>query len=258
MKVVIIEDELLVARDLANLLQRIDPHIEVVVILESVQEATNYFKKEVEADLIFSDIQLSDGVSFEIFEKRTIKKPVIFTTAYDEFAIRAFKINSIDYLLKPLDEEDVKRAIEKYKTLFQEKESSFANEYLQRLLKDLQPFNEKKYKTRFSGHLGQALVAIHESQVAYFTKDVLIFLFTLDHQQIITDYHSLEELVDLLDPDSFFRANRQYILHINAIDHIKPHYTGKLLVELKKPLKSEVIVSREKAGEFKKWFEGNS
>lgn len=255
MNVVIIEDEMLVAKDLIKLLSKVDQELKVVAVLESVEASKNYFAHKDLPDLIFSDIQLADGVSFDIFKDTTIHCPIIFTTAYDEFAVAAFKLNSIDYLLKPVDEDDLKKALVKFKKV-QGNQGKDLTLQFQQMLEQLKG-EKKKFKTRFTGHLGKAIIAVQEDLVSYFTKDALIFLVTHDNKQIVTDYQSLEELEEMLNPEKFFRANRQYIININAIDNIKTHFTGKLNVTLKEPLKAEVTVSREKAAEFKKWFEGS-
>jgi two-component system LytT family response regulator len=257
MNVVIIEDEELIAKDFIKLLSRIDAKIKVAAVVGSVKAANAYFSSHASPDLIFSDIQLADGVSFDIFREIAPSCPIIFTTAYDQYAIQAFKLNSIDYLLKPIEEEELKRALEKFERWkssgsLQEFSSQFSE-----MLKDLRGENKIKFKTRFTGHLGKSIVAIQEDQVSYFTKDAIIFLVTQDNKQVVTDYHSLEELEELVNPQKFIRANRQYILHINAIENIKTHFTGKLNITLKAPLTAEITVSREKAGEFKKWFEGD-
>lgn len=256
MKVVVIEDETLVAKDLVKTIGRIDTEIEVAEVLSSVKEAVEYFRSQPEPDLIFADIQLSDGVSFDIFSQVATAAPIIFTTAYDEFAVKAFKLNSIDYLLKPIDETELKKAIIKFRELKNYGSREVFQNQIASLLKDLNAPQQKKYKTRFTGNLGKSLVAVPEDKVAFFTKDVLIFLVTHDGRHITTDYHSLEELDALIDPAKFFRANRQYIISIDAIDNVKSHFTGKLNIELKAPLKADITVSREKAGEFRRWFEG--
>jgi two-component system, LytTR family, response regulator len=257
MNVVIIEDETLIAKDLVKLLYGIDPQIKVLALLESVEAARAYFASKPAVDLIFSDIQLADGVSFDIFKDTSIDCPLIFTTAYDEYAIAAFKLNSIDYLLKPIEEQELKRAIDKFKKMKEVPRAQDLNEQFRDMLQQLKSGDKKKFKTRFTGHLGKSIVAVPEEQVAYFTKDVIIFLVTLDGKQTVTGFHSLEELEELVNPEKFFRANRQFILNILAVKHIKTHFTGKLQVILKEPLKTEIMVSRERAGEFKKWFEGS-
>jgi DNA-binding LytR/AlgR family response regulator len=257
MNVVIIEDETLIAKDLKKQLSLIDPAMKVVAMLESVKAAKEYFITKPSVDLIFSDIQLADGVSFDLFKNGQIHCPIIFTTAYNEYAIAAFKLNSIDYLLKPIDQKELETAINKFKKIYDNPDGRDLNLQFHEMLRQLKGIDQKKFKTRFTGHLGKSLVAVQEEQIAYFTKDELIFLVTRDNKQLITDYHSLEELEEVLDPSKYIRANRQYILHLFAIDNIKSHFTGKLLVSLKNPLKDEITVSREKATEFRRWFEGN-
>jgi two-component system LytT family response regulator len=257
MNVVIIEDEALIAKDLMKLLFQIDSKIKVMAVLESVKTAKLYFSSHPSVDLILSDIQLSDGVSFDIFKDSSIDCPIIFTTAYNEYAISAFKLNSIDYLLKPIEEHELKSAIEKFKKNHIGPGENIFNLQFREMIQQLQEGDKKKFKTRFMGHLGKSIVAVREDQIAYFTKDEIIFLVTKDNKQIVTDYHSLEELEELIDTEKFIRANRQFIVNINAIESLKSHYSGKINISLKVPLKAEITVSREKSGEFKRWFEGN-
>ncbi len=255
MKVVIIEDESLVAKDLVKLLSKIEPDFQIVKIIGSVEQAQNYFNSNPMPDLIFSDIQLSDGVSFDLFKDQKINCPIIFTTAYDQYAIAAFKLNSIDYLLKPIDEEDLQHALAKFKKLKNNLNTDLLTQQFQEMMMQLTQKENKKYKNRFTGHLGKSIVAVPEEEVAYFVKNEIIFLVTSDNKQLVTDYQSLDEMESILDPEKFIRANRQYIVSINAIDTIKTHFTGKLSLELKQVSKEEITVSREKASEFKKWLD---
>jgi two-component system, LytTR family, response regulator len=257
MNIVIIEDEPLVAKDLIRLVNKVVPDAHILKVLESVYGSIEYFQKNPSPDLILSDIQLSDGISFDIFTKVNLSTPIIFTTAYNEFAIKAFKLNSIDYLLKPIDEDELFKSIEKFKRLSAGFNKDVLKDQINSLLEHLKHPEEKKYKTRFTGHLGKSMVAVPGDHVACFTKDVLIFIITSDNKHISTDYQSLEELETHLNPTVFFRANRQYIVNINAIDNIKTHFTGKLQIQLKSPVEADITVSREKASEFRKWFEGN-
>lgn len=252
MKILIIEDEPLVAKELQYLLNECLPEAMVLDVLDSVEAGREWFATHSLPDLILSDIQLADGTSFEIFENRELSTPVIFTTAYDEFALRAFKLNSIDYLLKPIRREDLCKAIDKYKSLRAGSSPEFLKSQFEHLFQDLKA--GKKYKSRFSAHQGQSMVPVQIEKLSGFLKDEIIFLLTRSGQKLITDYHTLDELEELLDPQVFYRANRQYIVHIDAIHDFKAHYTGKLLLHLD-GYKEEVVVSREKAAAFKRWFE---
>lgn len=254
MKAIIIEDELLVARDLQKLIRELDPEIEVLTVLPSVKTAVDYFKTNPEPDLLFMDIQLSDGVSFDIFKQTGIKCPAIFTTAYDEYAVRAFKVNSIDYLLKPIDKNDLATAIDKFK----KQQSSALPEMkgqLESLLHHISGAGPAKiYKERFIAHSGKTFVVIDQSNIAYFHKDILIYIVTNDKKQFTTDFQSMEEIDELLDPKFFFRANRQFIISAPAVDSFRGDSYGKLIVKLKAPLDAAVDVSREKAQAFKTWL----
>ncbi|MBC7863514.1 MAG: response regulator transcription factor [Bacteroidia bacterium] len=256
MKALIIEDEALLARSLVRLLENSTHNIEVIGVLESVRACQKWFANNAFPDVIFADIQLSDGTSFDVFKEINPPCPIIFTTAFDQYAIRAFKLNSVDYLLKPVDEKEMANALEKLKKFsLQKDETSLSS--LQELIKTISLPEQKTFKKRFTAHFGNSIVAVGEDRVAAFFRDELIFVLTAENESLITDYKSIEEIEELIDPQIFFRANRQYIIHIASISSIKPHYSGKINVQLKAPLKAEVSVSRERAAEFKKWFEGN-
>jgi DNA-binding LytR/AlgR family response regulator len=201
------------------------------------------------------DIQLSDGVSFELFDHFNIQCPVIFTTAYDEYAIRAFKVNGIDYLLKPVDDSDLKKAIDKSRHLIDSKSKSPAN--LQELMQVLQqpPSTGPLYKEKFIVSIRNNWLPVATKDIACFIRDNLNYLYTFGGDKYILDFTTLEEIEELLDPRIFYRANRQSIVHIDAIQSIKLHENQKLTLTLKGPLKIEQDVSREKAPAFKKWFD---
>ncbi|MBI1223249.1 MAG: response regulator [Bacteroidetes bacterium] len=252
MKILIIEDEALVAKELSTQLSDCLPEAEILAVIDSVEGGREWLNKHSLPDLIFSDIQLADGTSFEIFENFDLHTPVIFTTAYDEYALRAFKLNSIDYLLKPIRQEDLCRSIDKFKSLRERSSPEFIQAQFAHLFQDLRA--GKKYKSRFAAHQGQSMVPVPMEKLSGFVKDEIIFLLTKSGEKLITDYHTLDELEELLDPKLFYRANRQYIVQIEAILGFKPHYTGKLILQLEGH-KDEVVVSREKAASFKRWFE---
>lgn len=250
MKVLLIEDEPLVARDLQNRIRNLEAGVEVLGIVSSVSQARKWFETNPTPDLIFSDIQLSDGISFDIFESMHVRCPVIFTTAYDEYAIRAFKLNSIDYLLKPIDEAELQRAFAKYKSLAPG--SALADQ-----LKDFLGGRgkERKYKVRFLSVQRNSLVPVLEEEIGLFHKEELIYIHTLANDRLIGEHQTLDEVESLIDPAKFFRVNRQYIIHIQTVARIKSTHKG-LCVQLKPPFNLELDISREKATAFKSWMEG--
>jgi DNA-binding LytR/AlgR family response regulator len=255
MKAIIIEDETLIARELKNKIASVAPDVTITETLSSVKTANRWLMENAEPDFVFADIQLSDGVSFEIFERYDLKCPIIFTTAYDEYAIRAFKVNGIDYLLKPVDVNELKKAIDKCKSLVENKAKLPTNiqELMQVLQKPAQ--NTKMYKEKFVVNMRNNWIPILTKDIACFVRDNLNYLYTFNGDKYIVDYVTLEEIEELLDPNLYYRANRQSIVHIDAIQSIKPHENQKLTLTLKAPLKMEQDISREKAPGFKKWFE---
>ncbi len=255
MKALIIEDENLIARELKNKIASVSADVDVIEVLPSLKTARKWFLENAEPDLIFADIQLSDGVSFEIFERYELKCPVVFTTAYDEYAIRAFKVNGVDYLLKPVDTDELKRAIDKCRNLHEQKTKLPAN--LQELMQVLQqPSNGAPlYKEKFVVSVRNNWIPILTRDIACFVRENLNYLFTFSGDKYIVDYVTLEEIEELLDPKMYYRANRQAIVHIDAIQSVKPHENQKLTLTLKSPLKMEQDISREKAPGFKKWFD---
>ncbi|MDZ4840319.1 MAG: LytTR family DNA-binding domain-containing protein [Bacteroidota bacterium] len=254
MKAIIVEDEALIAKGLHQLIKTNAPDIEIVEVLDSIGKAKEYLKTNGQPDLMFLDIQLSDGVSFDLFDEFEISCPVIFTTAYDEYAIRAFEVNSIGYLLKPVDAEELNKTLAKLRKI-----NEVPDMYVQQLQNMLNtvknPNSESEsFKERFMVHEGKSLVPVHISNVACFTKSELIFLITREGKQHLVDYDALDALENLLNPDTFFRANRQYIVHIDSVGVIKPHFSGKLQVQLKTPNPITLEISREKASQFKAWL----
>jgi two-component system LytT family response regulator len=249
MKIIIIEDEPLVAKDLQNLLRRIEPDVYVMDVLSSVEAATRWFANHPLPDLILSDIQLSDGISFDIYENLHLSCPIIFTTAYDDYAIRAFKLNSVDYLLKPVDGKELSAALAKYKSLSSE---TILSEQLKTLMATWGQQFPKKYKERFLCLHRNTLVPVTYQEIAFFHKEELIHLQTLTNERFISEHQTMDEIESLLNPECFFRVNRQYILHIQSIGRIKTTHKG-LTVQLKPPFNIEIDISREKATAFKNW-----
>jgi two-component system, LytTR family, response regulator len=254
MNVVIIEDEGLIAKNLQRLLKLIDPAINVTAIFDSVEASVKWLNENVHPDLFFMDIQLSDGVSFDIFNRTKIEKPVIFTTAYNDYAIRAFKVNSVDYLLKPIDKDALEKALEKYRK-FHQSTVETTNSYLQELISSMSNPFEKKYKERFLAHYKNGIVPLPQNKVAYFVKDNIIYLITTDNEKLVTDYYTIDEIEEVVDPKKFFRTNRQTIVQIEQVDTYKKHDTGKIEVRLKCDKNLLIDVSREKAGEFIEWLD---
>jgi DNA-binding LytR/AlgR family response regulator len=249
MKILIIEDEPFVARSLEKQILLIEPRAEIVGMITSVEGAIKWFKDHKMPGLIFSDIQLADGISFEIFESLHIHCPIIFITAYDEYAIRAFKLNSIDYLLKPVDTKELEAALLKYKTLAVD---NLLSEQLRMMITEWSGNVSRKYKDRFLTLHRNTLVPVVQDQIAIFHKDELIYLVTMQNEKYICEHQTLDEIENLVNPEVFFRVNRQYIIHLQAVDRIKTTHKG-LTVQLKPILDTEIDVSRERATAFKKW-----
>jgi two-component system LytT family response regulator len=248
----IIEDEPIIARNLQMLIQAADSGIEIQQVLSTVQESIQWFNNHPAPDLIFSDVQLADGISFEIFEQISLQCPVIFITAYDQYALRAFQVNGIQYLMKPVSKAEVSTAIQKY---YQLTSLGFnMRDNMQAMLRDVKTRDKMVYKTRFLAHYMRSMIPVADSQVSCFRKDQLIYLVTTDGREMMTDYHSLDELEELLDPLVFFRANRQHIIHISQIRDFKQLANGKLTVHLNPATLPEVEISREKAALFKSWI----
>ena len=250
MKTIIIEDEKPAARLLQRKLQKLN--IQVGAMLHSVQEAIEWFSNNEHPDLIFLDIQLSDGLSFELFEKVEIQSAVIFTTAYDEYALRAFKLNSIDYLLKPIDEEELLIAISKFKNQFQiNGNSNIDFEAIKRML--VKPI-EKEYRKRFTVKIGQHLKVISIDEIeCFFSENKGTYIHTFENRNYLID-STLEVLEQELDVENFYRISRKFIISIKAIKEIVVYSNSRLRVILHSLKDEEVIVSREKVADFKNWI----
>jgi len=250
LKTIIIEDEKPAARLLQRKLEKLN--IEVGVMLHSVEEAIDWFSKNEHPDLIFLDIQLSDGLSFEIFEKSEIKSAVIFTTAYDEYALKAFKLNSIDYLLKPIDEDDLEVAISKFKARLPKQETLQLDfDQIKRMLQN--PF-EKNYKKRFTIKIGQHLKVISVDEIeCFFSENKGTYIHTFDNRNFLVE-STLEVLEQELDLKNFFRVSRKFIVSLKAIKEIVVYSNSRLKVILPSYNDDEVIVSREKVSDFKNWI----
>lgn len=248
MKVVIIEDELVAAQNMQQVLQEYDPAIEILAVLRSVKKAVAWLAEGLaQVDLLLMDIKLTDGISFDIFDQIKIKKPIIFTTAYDEYAIRAFKVNSVDYLLKPISLPDLTKAFDKWKEI----NSANSIDY-QALARQLQ-LQSPPYRTRFLVKQGSLLQAIPVETIAYFwAQGNLVLLRTVDGKSFPVNY-ALDTLEDQLDPQDFFRITRSVVVHIQAIQQIQTYFKGRLKVKVRPSLEEELIVSNRKLAAFKAW-----
>jgi DNA-binding LytR/AlgR family response regulator len=256
LRALIIEDEPLAASRLAGLLKKQAQPIEVIGMAESVAEAEALLRAVHPApDVLFLDIHLADGLGFELFERLEIRSPVIFTTAYDKYALRAFKVNSVDYLLKPIDPEELSAALTKLHRQREAAAPQFDAALLARVLQQTQP--AKEYKSRFVVRVGEHLKAIPVEQIAYFASlEKVTLLHTREGRKFVVDY-TLEQLEQMLDPTEFFRLNRAYLAHAEAIHDII-HYTNSRLQTVLKPTPPDndtVLVSREKVAVFKAWLD---
>ncbi|MBU0487469.1 MAG: LytTR family DNA-binding domain-containing protein [Bacteroidetes bacterium] len=252
MKVLIIEDEPFAQKELERILLKVRPDIRIVAFLDSVDESVDWLKSNPKPDLIFMDIQLSDGLSFRIFRQVDVTSPVIFTTAYNEYALLAFKVNSIDYLLKPIEEGELEAAISKYENL----KATFGSQpdFNMETLKNIFQGMTKEYKTRFVATLGDQIIHLTTDQIAYFySEDKVTFVLTTQKKKYILN-NTLDQLEEKLDPAQFFRINRKYIARISNIASVNKYFNGKLKLKLQPETEDEVTVSREKAGRFLEWL----
>lgn len=254
MKVIIIEDEALSAKHLTRLLTESGEAVVILTVLDSVKAAVRWLSENPNPDLIFMDIQLSDGLCFDIFELCPVASPVVFTTAYDEYAIRAFKVNSIDYLLKPISPVDLQASLKKF---FKIAAPINDQPTVQELLKLVKQISEKQpaYRSRFLLKKGETFHKISSSEIAYFQLENKLTSLTLNSdKKFITDY-TLDELEASLDPGQFFRINRQCIININAIESIHLFPGGSLKLKVRPPQQSSFLVSRRRVPLFKEWIE---
>lgn len=254
MKALIIEDEKSAVRNLKSLLKEVSPQLEIINVLDSVGETVSWFETNPSPDIVFMDIHLADGSSFEIFEYVQISCPIIFTTAYDEYALRAFKVNSIDYLLKPIGAADLRLAIDKFEKLH--RISGPSEESLAALIRGMQ--RHDRYKTHFLvPYKGDKLLPLAVSQVQYFCIADGITKAVLSETESYDLPHTLDELAESIDPEQFFRANRQYLISRHAVRDIDLWFNNRLSINLKVPTKEKILVSKLRVNEFKTWFAGN-
>lgn len=252
MEILIIEDEQLGAEKLARMLQSIDASVKIVGNTRSIESSVEWLMQHRHPDIVLMDIELTDGQSFEIFNHVTINSMVIFTTSYDEYALKAFKLNSVDYLLKPVKKEELKTALDKYQQWKQKFSAAALN--IEQLITELNRLPSKTWRSRFLVKQGQKLVSIETSDIAYlFAEGRLSYLVTWNKIKYVLDY-TIEELEQMLDPQQFYRANRAFIIQVKSVAQIHTYFNGKLKLELQPNTDKEVLISREKATEFKEWM----
>lgn len=253
MNILIVEDEELAQKKLQKTLAAVDSSAQVVGITDSIQSTVEWLRTNSNADLILMDIELADGQSFEVFNQIDVKAPVIFTTSYDEYALKAFKVNSVDYLLKPVQIEDLQAALTKYKKLSEGTRKSDLNfeSLVAQIKQQLQP---KEYRKRFLVKHAQKLVSVEVEEIAYFYSDGrLNFFKTFDNKKFVVDY-TMDELEEMLDPAAFFRVSRSFFVSVNAIEKIDDYFGNRLILQLNPAVDKEALVSREKVSDFKKWM----
>ncbi|RMB56090.1 DNA-binding response regulator [Dokdonia sinensis] len=252
MKVLIIEDEKPSARRLNRMLSELDVHVDTM--LHSVEEAVNWFQKNTHPDLIFLDIQLSDGLSFEIFDVVKVESAIIFTTAFDEYALQAFKLNSVDYLLKPIDDEDLQKAVTKFKNRIPKQQDVSLNFEDIRKLLGANPV-EREYKKRFTTKIGSHIKMINVDEVeCFYSENKGTYAATTDNRNYLLD-STLELLENDLEPQTFFRVSRKFYVNINAIKDIIAYTNSRLEIKLNNWSEQQIIVSRERVKDFKVWLE---
>lgn len=254
MKILIIEDEELAVKKIKKLVAAVEPNAEIVGEADSIAASVEWLQSNPAPDLILMDIELADGQSFEIFNLTEVKSPVIFTTSYDEYALKAFKVNSIDYLLKPVQKEDLEAALKKFNTLKKDTGPA-AGLNMETLVKELQlKLQPKEYRKRFLVKNAQKLVSVEVDDIAYFYSDGrLNFFKTADNKKFVVDY-TMDELEDMLDPEKYFRISRSFYVSIASIDKIDDYFGNRLILQLKPAVDKEALVSREKVTDFKKWM----
>jgi len=254
MQILIVEDEQRTALDLQATIQELQPEARFLATLDSVEGAIAWFRKHPMPDLAFFDIQLADGLSFDIFDEVRVECPVVFCTAFDEHAMRAFQVNGVDYILKPFDREQVRRALDKVRGLenfFQKRDGNLEA----KLSKLLSEARKPAVKTAFLVSQRDKLLPIAVSDIAYFyIEHEVTFLHTFDNRRFMLN-HTLDELENMLDPRQFYRANRQFLVHIKAIMEVEQYFARKLLLKLNTQTKEAIVVSKAKASEFLHWME---
>ncbi|MES1214394.1 MAG: LytTR family DNA-binding domain-containing protein [Bacteroidota bacterium] len=258
MQILIVEDEDLAVKKLQKTLSLVDSEAIVAGVTDSIKSSVEWLQNNPAPDLILMDIELADGQSFEIFNLTDIKSPVIFTTSYDEYALKAFKVNSIDYLLKPVQKEELQAALNKYRQIKQaySPQNATGNGIsIDNIIKELQQkLQPKEYRKRFLVKHAQKLVSIEIDDITYFFSDGrLNFFKTTDNRKFVVDY-TMDELEEMLDPEKYFRISRSFYVSVESIDKIDDYFGNRLILQLKPPVDKEALVSREKVTDFKKWM----
>ncbi|ULQ58309.1 LytTR family DNA-binding domain-containing protein [Flavihumibacter rivuli] len=255
MKLLIVEDEELAVRKLRGLLKEVDPEMEILADLDSIESTVDWLQHNRQPDIILMDIELVDGQSFEIFERTPIKCPVIFITSYDEYAIQAFTVNSVAYLLKPIEKEDLVAAFGKFNLLKEYYSTAAPGFSINNLVEELQArLQPKSYRKRFLTKYTNKLLTVETHEIAYFFIEARINFFrTYDNRKIAIDY-TLEELEQMLDPQEFFRINRSYLISLKSIQKIDDYFGQRLILQLNPTVSEQVIISREKVSAFKTWM----
>lgn len=254
MKTVIIEDEAFAADALEAMILKLRPAMEITARLESVEEALEWFSGNPQPDLMFCDIHLSDGSSFEIFKNIDLQSPVIFTTAYNEYAIEAFKVNSVDYLLKPIKQKALEQAVEKFESL-QNGSMQRELENIKNLLQQSALKKTEVKKSRFMVKSGQSIRVIQQEEAAYFlAEEGVVLLVNFEKQRFIVNY-TLDQLEEQLNETIFFRVNRQLIVNINAVAKAEPYFKGRLILQTDPPTNEDQVISSNKAAAFKDWLD---
>lgn len=252
MKVLIVEDEQAAARRLEKLLSEVAPEIVVLQRLDSVETAVTWLQNNPQPDLMLLDIHLADGASFDIFEHIQVTCPVIFTTAYDEYALQAFRVNAVDYLLKPIKSAELAGALEKYKKLYKPAPPDYAA-----LLDTIRKQEGQNYLRRMLIRFGNSIKLVDMADAAYFyTKDKITFIVTRSTGKRFPVDYPLDKLENMLDPRTFFRINRQFIVNVTAIREMHPYSKSRVKVDMDPSTDQETIVSTERSAEFKKWLVG--
>jgi len=252
MKVLIVEDEGLAVKKLSKAILAADPGLEIAGVTDSIQATVDWLRAHTPPDLIFMDVELADGQSFEVFNRIEVNSPVIFVTSYDEFALKAFKVNSVDYLLKPIQKDELEAALQKFK---KSRASNTPLSNIEGLLNELQSkLQPREYRTRFLVKHAQKLISVEVKDIAYFYSDGRMNFFkTFDNRRFVVDY-LMDELEEMLDPKRYFRISRSVFVSAGSIVKIEDYFGARLMLQLKPALEKEALVSREKVSGFKVWM----
>ncbi len=258
MRLLIIEDEDLAVKKLQKTIAAIDETAEIVGVAQSIKSSVEWLNANPAPDLILMDIELADGQSFEIFERVNVTSPVIFTTSYDEYAVKAFKVNSVDYLLKPIQKDELQHAIDKYRNLkhrYSNGSAPSSSINVEQLIKELQQqLQPKEFRKRFLVKHANKMVSVEVKDIAYFFSDNgLNFFTTFDNKKYLVDY-LMDEIETVIDPENYFRVNRSLIVTVDSIDKIEDYFGSRLILKLNPAFDKEALVSREKVADFKKWM----